>query len=54
MLSPPSLSPVLVTLMLDRVAVRLPEAEMAFSSALVELKSPPLISSSVVIVVTAE
>ena len=54
MLSPPSESPVFVTLILDKVAVISPETEIAFSSVLVDVKSPLSIVSSVVISFIAE
>ena len=54
MLSPPSLSPDLVTVILERLAVMLPVAEMAFSSLVVELYSPLVMVWSVVISSAAE
>ncbi len=49
MLSPPSESPVLVTVIFDKFAVMLPETLMVFSSAVVEVNSPLAIVSFVVI-----
>lgn len=54
MLSPPFESPVLVTLILDNVAVMSPDAEIVFSSVLDDENSPLVIFSSDVISLTAE